>query len=994
MNHVLWSGCRDDQTSADAYIDNDFHGAFTYHFCELIGEHGRTVRSDVLAGELRTRLKNERFSQVPQLEPKGTCLIIFGGSPGDDGRDQDADLDSPDDDSGSPGLSDNLSLVTEMRSLRKSINQLSERLEQRGLVSDGDFDIRPGSVSLHGGQRSLVNIHGICKHEAGYSDDWWDAMKSHLREPLRSQLAGSRAEVLWSRHVTDMSRSGVSASMAREERECQMMLEAILAERATREAQDQLLSRGTERGRDGVEPPQSTRALFGIPGLDCVDDFVKYLRRDSVREAVIAEATNVLRPRLQSGELIELVSHSWGTVVAYEALCRLEDEAEETSLDGKIRNWFTVGAALAIGYVAKQLRPGDGHKPRIVDKWWNLDARADFVGGSVWATGMRADGEFLDLDPVSCEGRFGWVSPACAHSSYFDPENIKTNRDIFALEDSALKGSAIQSNAQPLFRLATAHVRPCDQPVARSLGEALFDRFNRDSNNPMAFGLGMPVAIDVPLNWLDSLPPSDRALRTLLVIVAGSDSVLLESDQVIERLNRLSDPNGKAAQRGLRLLLAPTDRRWIRESKRLQSLTVCETAFIDSELQPKSVLAGSLIDCVVLEISKQLQQLGRELVGSEFVAPGTWTNSIETKEGPNGPQPTLPWMLLPGSVDRNGDRRLESYFDGVFEASDELMRKATEQRPRLSTVLAVREEVSPEGIAIVEQQRSLADQYGWPTVMIGRRHLDTPDAYPEVLRLAAIEHLRQRHFMLQADRICQTAGLPINTAILPREPKLIDLANGILRDRTSSLVVHPDPVLPPRNRQTLRSIQPRLRLATPSTLMGRGARQADDLTLQTPLDDVDVGLSISVMGDEDFAAGNTYLHLENAAVQVVRTLLSGGCKISYGGSFVVGGTTSFNPILANLVETYHETANQSTDLLKIYLAAHEELTSVPSEVRCHVRHLALSDDLQADPIFTRDDREGLPSGMPSLGDANGDDSRGASARGHRWQASSEAKRCR
>ena len=39
-NNVLVAACRDDQTSADAYIANDFHGAFTWYLAEAIQATG------------------------------------------------------------------------------------------------------------------------------------------------------------------------------------------------------------------------------------------------------------------------------------------------------------------------------------------------------------------------------------------------------------------------------------------------------------------------------------------------------------------------------------------------------------------------------------------------------------------------------------------------------------------------------------------------------------------------------------------------------------------------------------------------------------------------------------------------------------------------------------------------------------------------------------------------------------------------------------------
>lgn len=65
---VLVTGCRDTQTSADAYIAGSFNGALTYHLvAALKAAKGKTtyraLHADVIA-----RLAKGKFDQVPQLE--------------------------------------------------------------------------------------------------------------------------------------------------------------------------------------------------------------------------------------------------------------------------------------------------------------------------------------------------------------------------------------------------------------------------------------------------------------------------------------------------------------------------------------------------------------------------------------------------------------------------------------------------------------------------------------------------------------------------------------------------------------------------------------------------------------------------------------------------------------------------------------------------------------------------------------------------------------
>ena len=72
-NHVLWAGCRDDQTSAEIIAwDTDhgthWRGAFTMAFCREVRYNSMASRYDNLRG-IRARLST--LSQVPQLSVVG-----------------------------------------------------------------------------------------------------------------------------------------------------------------------------------------------------------------------------------------------------------------------------------------------------------------------------------------------------------------------------------------------------------------------------------------------------------------------------------------------------------------------------------------------------------------------------------------------------------------------------------------------------------------------------------------------------------------------------------------------------------------------------------------------------------------------------------------------------------------------------------------------------------------------------------------------------------
>ncbi|UJS20909.1 MAG: caspase family protein [Candidatus Brocadia sp.] len=65
--HILLSGCMDDQTSADAFISNDYHGAFTYNLCKTIRDTRGTITYQELVKRVQNSLAYNSFSQIPQL---------------------------------------------------------------------------------------------------------------------------------------------------------------------------------------------------------------------------------------------------------------------------------------------------------------------------------------------------------------------------------------------------------------------------------------------------------------------------------------------------------------------------------------------------------------------------------------------------------------------------------------------------------------------------------------------------------------------------------------------------------------------------------------------------------------------------------------------------------------------------------------------------------------------------------------------------------------
>lgn len=80
IRHILWTGCRAEETSADALIEGNWHGAFTYFLCREIRASGnRLTRAEVLKN-IRNALKSGHYSQHPQLECEETRKTARSGS--------------------------------------------------------------------------------------------------------------------------------------------------------------------------------------------------------------------------------------------------------------------------------------------------------------------------------------------------------------------------------------------------------------------------------------------------------------------------------------------------------------------------------------------------------------------------------------------------------------------------------------------------------------------------------------------------------------------------------------------------------------------------------------------------------------------------------------------------------------------------------------------------------------------------------------------------
>jgi hypothetical protein len=166
--------------------------------------------------------------------------------------------------------------------------------------------------------------------------------------------------------------------------------------------------------------------------LAIMQDFMAYLYNDKTRLAILKRFAEVVQPLLLAGHTVDVISHSEGTIVAYEGLRMVPPGL------GAVLNLFTVGTALGYAWnplvpgsnVRDHLLPGNasGDAPSVVKAWWNVWAQGDPFASPLLPAYPGVTQDFGPMPPVGC----GDNQPSCIHESYFDPANTAVNQGIFA----------------------------------------------------------------------------------------------------------------------------------------------------------------------------------------------------------------------------------------------------------------------------------------------------------------------------------------------------------------------------------------------------------------------------------------------------------------------------------------------------------------------------------------------------------------------------------
>lgn len=492
---------------------------------------------------------------------------------------------------------------------------------------------------------------------------------------------------------------------------------------------------------------------------------------------------------------------------------------------------------------------------------------------------------------------------------------------------------------RPVLTLQTVYFDDSDRADAVRLGEDLYGQLTRPAADPLAHGPGIPVLVGVRADLVDL-----KAAETTVVIpVMGAQAHSFDADSIVEKLREWHTALGPG-----HVLPVPISPNWRNEEDKLPGKQMLTMLY--GEGDPRQIT----IDEIILAITRLWEPGGKSV--QLFVS----HSKADLENSGNAAKKIHQFVV--------SDTTGKAFFDATELKAGESLSDQIDDAVTRGVVVAVRGDAYSSRVWC---QRELihAKLHGLPTLsveVLRRGELrsspyggNSPslvwDGNPaRVVSIAMIEWLRSEFFKREAERIKLAAGLPEDVAVLARPPELLDLAQGPLRSDRAQLVLHPDPELSVVERQVLTAARSRLHLATPTTVFRRLLRRENEKAdVASPLEGMQVAMSLSVSPDTDKEYGFTHHHLQDATVCIARTLISSGAAIAYGGDFR-RGADGFTPLLAQLVQTYNQTASGIAKKLHSYLGAIIDPGEAPADLSLAMHHLrrkpALADEaLLPDP---------------------------------------------
>ncbi len=510
--------------------------------------------------------------------------------------------------------------------------------------------------------------------------------------------------------------------------------------------------------------------------------------------------------------------------------------------------------------------------------------------------------------------------------------------------------------SKPVLCLQTVYFDESDREDASRLGKDLYYHLTRPQEDPLAYGPGIPVAVAVAAEAVD-LQAADVVV---LLPVLGKTSFNVDREAVLAELSKWHDQLGPG-----HVLPVPISTNWRSVEDRLLGKLLLTELYNATDARKKT------IDEIVLSVARLVSAGGGDpaIPREPQVSPQLFVSHAKADiEATDAAAKRIHDYVV---TDGTGS----AFFDAVDLHAGESLEDQLDDAVQAGVLVVVRSD-SYSSRAWCQRELLRAKLHELPTLTVEILHYgeyrsspyagNSPSIVwngdPAVIgSRAMVEWLRAAFFRLDAKRVARVAELLADTRVLSRPPELLDLAQGPLQSSFAQLVLHPDPELPVIERQVLRAARPRLQVVAPTTAFRRLlGRDADSVSVSSPLEGMQIAMSLSDSPDVDGPAGFTADHVVDATVYVARALISAGAAIAYGGDFRKNG---FTQLLASLIQTYNQTASESAGCLHSYLAANLSLDEVPDGLPLKISHLARTKAMAKDAILPAPGADAHPSAL-------------------------------
>lgn len=489
---------------------------------------------------------------------------------------------------------------------------------------------------------------------------------------------------------------------------------------------------------------------------------------------------------------------------------------------------------------------------------------------------------------------------------------------------------------RPVLTLQTVFFHESDREEARRLGSDIYARLTRPIDDPLAHGPGIPVLVAVEADLVD-LQAADTVV---LIPVLGTQSRGLMKERVIDTLQKWHAALGPG-----HVIMVPISTNWRSDEGSLPGKQMLSMLYGQGD--PRRVT----LDEILLAVTRLWSPAGSNV---QLFISHAKADLAATDEAAKKVHEYV-------TTDTTG----KAFFDTTDLRPGESLDEQLDTAVSRGVLISVRGDAYSSRVWC-QRELLLAKLNGMPTLSVevlrrgelrsspygGNSPSMVWDGNPSrIVSQAMVEWLRAEFFRREAARIIEAADLPKDVAVAARPPELLDLAQGPLRSDRAQLVLHPDPELSVIERRVLKAARPRLHLATPTTAFRRLlSRRDESADVASPLEGMQVAMSLSESPDADQAAGFTHCHVVDATVQIARTLISAGAAIAYGGDFRTG-PTAFTPLLAQLIQNYNQSASKRAHDLHSYLAAIIRLGNVPANIPLRLHHLRESPNLANEAVL-------------------------------------------